>query len=242
MRARAGAPAGSGVTYATIGVVGLAIVCATLVAILVPTLISRKEPAIAGDAAGASLVESSGNGQTVLYPLAAMVGRAWAVVNGALQVRDVGYQSDTDRLSVVSSYNVLWFLLSDAEYRYAQLYSSAGTLMFHAHYRLNFYIAANATGASTIVFSMPDEFTSPPTPDGSSTLNTGSVYQVSCSALNYDDFYVVMPTLLFSFINTIEVGYLGYPGPTLYIKAVVDPASTVGVQFQCTADFYAPVE
>lgn len=51
MRARAGAPAGSGVTYATIGVVGLAIVCATLVAILVPTLISRKEPAVAGDAA-----------------------------------------------------------------------------------------------------------------------------------------------------------------------------------------------
>ena len=237
MRAR-GVPAGSGVAYATIGVIGLAVVCATLVAILVPTLISRKEPAVAGDAAGASLIESNGNGQTVLYPLGAMVGWAWNAVGGALQLQPTGFRSDLDRMSILASINLYVFSLADAEYRYEEFYSDAGTLMFHAQYHLYFYSIANASGVTVIIFSLPDEFRSDPVTDGSATINRYGVFNANCAGTNNLD-AGVLPVTAFIVTKVDVFNTYGVP----YIRLTADDTawSAFGMGIYCSIDFLAPV-
>jgi len=225
------------VALAAFGTIAFSIACLTLAVILVPVLINRKEPAVSAGA-GASLVAANGDAQTTLYSLAGLLGLDWQVVGDTLQVRREGYKSDLARLAVVSSYNLYSYAVGDADYHYSYLYSDAGTLMYHANYHLYLYVVANMSGYTGIALSMPAEFLSQPTADGSTTLNNIGAYDVACSGLNnIDD----TPLSIWSLVLTSEVSWIGYPGPAMYLRILPASYGATGMGMHCNIDIYAPV-
>lgn len=237
--ARVGASAGSNaVPLAVVGVIAFAIACFALVAILVPTLIHRKEPAVVGDAAGTSIIESNGNGQTVLYPLIAQTGLGWTEVDGALRVEQRGWTSDTDRLSLITSYNVYEYMVAQAGYTYAQLYSDEGTLMYHTSYDLYLSLKSNVSGLVVAVFELPPAFLSPPTVDGAETINPYGLFQASCGGLNNADGSIV-PILAFAM--TYSTGWTVTPTPVLSMTLTETPYGATGLGLHCSISITAPV-
>jgi hypothetical protein len=226
------------VTFAVIGAIAFGIACFALVAILVPTLIHRKEPATVGDAAGTSIIESNGNGQTVLYPLTAQTGLGWTVADGALRVEQRGWTSDADRLSLITTFNVYLFSLGQAGYTYAELYSDAGTLMYHATYDLYFALQSNATGVAVAVFELPPAFLSPPTVEGAETINPYGLFHASCSGRNNDDGSIVPVT---AFALTYSTGWTVDPTPVLSMTLTEDPYGPLGLGMHCFISITAPV-
>ena len=237
--ARVGASAGSNaVPLAIVGAIVIAVVCVSLTAILVSVLVHRKEPAITGDAAGVSLIESNGDGQTVLYPLTALTGLEYEVADGALRIQARGWTSDTDRLSLITSYNVYEYMVAQAGYTYAQLYSDEGTLMYHTSYDLYLSLKSNVSGLVVAVFELPPAFLSPPTVDGAETINPYGLFQASCSGLNNADGSIVP---IIAFAMTYSTGWTVTPTPVLSMTLTEDPYGATGLGLHCSISITAPV-
>lgn len=211
----------------------------TLVAIYAPGRVPEIPSARDADAPGASLIAYSNRTLTVLKTLNALTGLEWADDGDTLRVQPVGYVSDMARIGIFSSFNVFTLSYGDAEYHYSELYSDAGTLMFHVKYHLFFSATANASGFVDVVFTMPTAFSSPPTADGATTLNNFGRFSAACTGNNNAD---GLPLSIFGSMRTVPVGFIGNTDPVMYIR-ISRTLHTPGAGFSvlCDADFMAPV-
>lgn len=187
---------------------------------------------------GACYVRDSSNGRATLRTQTAPFGFNVTEDGDNVEYREVGFQSDADRLSLFSSTNLMRYDIGAATYRTSYMLSTAGTPLYHGIYQLYIYVLPNATGVTTALFTLPDEFTSPPTPDGTTVLNFYGVFAADCNGINNDD---GTPLDIAAYINTAEQVYIGYPGPTLFMRAVYATAGTGGMGITCNIDVIAPL-
>lgn len=226
------------VPLALIGLVAVSVVSLAFVATFVGLWVPRREPAVSVDGPGTSLIATNGNAQTGLYPLSGLRGIDINIVDNTAQIGQTGFKSDLARLQVIASTNLYSYSFGDAEYRYDLLHSDAGTLMYHANYHLYFAMAANATGMTTVVFSMPDEMLSQATADGAAILNNYGVFNADCNGINNAD---GTPLPAAAFVLTQEVVYIGYPGPTMFLRVNPSLYGASGMGVECSFDIIAPV-
>lgn len=216
-------------------------VCVGFGMILPPAIMNAKSPVVSHG--GTSLVKSTSNGQAELYSLSGVNGYGYLPNGDSLMWIPIGWQSDTDRLAVVSSAGLDSINILAAEYRRTSLLSTAGTELFEVNYRLYFgaFGTPNITGVVTIIFSMPDSFLSAsPGLDGSTVVNASPVFAAACNGANNADGLPVDKML--SFVYAGDGTGFGNPGsPVLFVRYNYAPYSVFGVGIQCEINFMAPV-
>ncbi len=225
---------------AIFGVGGIFLVSVLAFIGIFPPVYNGSKASVTCVGGGACPVASSSNGRAALRTYTTPVGFNVTEDGDNIIFREVGFQNDIDRLSLYASTNLMLYSIGDATYRVSYLFSTAGTPLFHAHYQLFIFMRQNDsyTGVVTTVFTAPPEFASPTVDDGGSDINVNGVLPMACSGINNDD---GMPLEISAYLLTREVVYIGYPGPTFFIRFNAPTSGGGGMGVLCDVDVIAPL-